>query len=245
MSECSKIEKLLKSYLNSSVSRDEIESIEKHTASCEVCRERYEAVKNADEILDSHTPKEDDALSGFDESFHLKLVELNEKLKVREKPSLFKSKRRLFFLFGTAFAIFLLFTVAYVANSNSENHSPMLISKSVVKAGKPFTIKLKYHSERDIKNVNVNVFLEKGVAFYSQNPEIKSLRQYKWTGDLKRGLNEIPFVITVEKIGVWDIDTVAEFQGFTHSHRITLTADDERVAIAYYSFPKKKIVNEL
>jgi len=98
-------------------------------------------------------------------------------------------------------------------------------------------------AKRELKNVEVSIDLGDGISFYSKNPSVNTLKKYTWRGNLTKGKNEIPFVVKIKKEGVWKINTRADFEGFSHSHRVILHAKEGKVEITYLKLPDKKLEN--
>ncbi len=100
---------------------------------------------------------------------------------------------------------------------------------------------MQYESDADYKNVSVFFKLDDGVEFYSDNEEFRAMKSYAWIGNLKKGVNRIPFVVEVTKQGKWKISTDARYNGFSHRHSIELDTDDKKVSISMYSLSSEKI----
>ena len=192
------------------------------------------------ELFSLHTPADDDPNpEKFDSELHLKLVQAQQSIK--EERSFFSTIFRpaLF----TALTATLLFVVFLSLDKSDEvkPYEPQLISETEVEPRQPVKITVEYEAERDINNVTVRFSLGKGVSFHSNSSKIKDLREYLWKGNLNKGINKIPFIVDVEKIGTWEIDTVANFEGLHHKHKILLNATEEKIIVAYYKFPETEI----
>jgi len=148
-----------------------------------------------------------------------------------------------------ALSIAFLFTVFlggyFFFNASPDRNikvpSSLLISKTEVKSNEPLTIKLRYTAVKDVKNVSIDIKLDNAITFYSMNRKLNTLQKTTWKGEFKKGLNEIPFAVSVKEKGEWSIDTEAFFDGFIHPHKITITATDEKTVITYFKLPAKRV----
>lgn len=143
-----------------------------------------------------------------------------------------QSGLRLVFSFSFLFLFVFVAAVFFVIKPGNEKME--LVSSTETEQGKPVKIVLEYESDRDISGVEVLFKLEKGVRFYSENEKIRNLDEFVWTGDLKKGLNRIPFVVDLVEEGSWNILTQAGFDGFKHRHKIVLTSSNGKVAVYLY-----------
>lgn len=160
----------------------------------------------------------------FEEKMHLKLKNAGSE----HKSSFLKP--------ALAFLVLILVFIAGFAtgtiseNKNDEDsvihelfeHS--VIASAEVKTGDTVTIKLVYDSEKDIEDVDFSITLPRGLAFNSTNPEISSEKTISWNGNLKKGRNEIPFVVKATEAGSWQIDATAEYDDGILSHEIVVKA---------------------
>ncbi len=145
-------------------------------------------------------------------------------------------------VFAVAAAVLLLLgTVIFFENSSKIDfpNNGTLISKTEANKGEPVKITLEYEASEAMKNVNIEFNLDKGISFDSSSEKIRSLKNFIWKGDLKKGKNEIPFVVTVDKKGVWNIDTNAIFSRYSHRHKIIIDARYEKIVIAQYELPRE------
>lgn len=143
-----------------------------------------------------------------------------------------------FFKPALVFSVIILFVFAtgFFAGTffnNDENidthdlfeHS--VIASAEVKTGETVTIKLVYDSENDVEDVDFSITLPKGLAFNSANPEISLEKTISWSGSLKKGRNEIPFVVKATEAGSWQIDATAEYDDGILTHEIIVKAAGE------------------
>ncbi|HNW16248.1 MAG TPA: hypothetical protein PKM15_06055, partial [bacterium] len=118
------------------------------------------------------------------------------------------------------------------------NDGSEFISSTETELNEPVRIVLEYESDQDIQGVEVSFILDKGVRFYSQNEKFRNLDSFIWKGDLKKGKNEIPFVVSAVEEGSWKIVTEARFEGMSHRHLITFRTDGSKVAVVLYKLEK-------
>jgi len=235
MSDCKKTEKLISILAEGRVDKLLLHEVEQHINICEECRKKLEAARSVDTVFSLHTPLEDSFKDHFDSALHMRLAEESEKF---EKPGTFSFFRYLS-LFSAAAV--LLFVITFSYQYIRQDEEPVEISRSVVESGRPVTVKLKYIATRAVENINVTIDLGEGLFFHSSRKKIRTLKKHVWKGGLKKGVNEIPFIVDVKKIGKWKIKTRADFEGYTHKHNLVLTADEMSIEIVYYEFPKVKI----
>ena len=143
------------------------------------------------------------------------------------------------FIFKPVLAISLVLLVVFAAGFfagtffNSEESftdeyfEQSVIASAEVKTGETVTIKLVYDSEKDIEDVDFSITLPEGLAFNSSNPEISSEKTISWTGTLKKGKNEIPFVVKAVMEGSWQIDATAEYDDGILTHEIMVKAAND------------------
>lgn len=164
---------------------------------------------------------------GFEENMHLKFKNAGSRHKSYFlKPALAFSALILVFIAG-----FGAGTIS--GNKNDEDqelhelfeHS--VIASAEVRTGETVTIKLVYDSEKDVEDVDFSITLPEGLAFNSSNPEISSEKTISWTGTLKKGKNEIPFVVKAVMEGSWQIDATAEYDDGILTHEIMVKAAND------------------
>lgn len=105
----------------------------------------------------------------------------------------------------------------------------------------PVTIELTYIAEKPLKDVSFAINLQHGVSFFSTHSEINNLRSHSWQGDLKKGTNKIPIVVSVNQPGHFTIDAIASFAGYRHKHQITLKTGKKSVTVTYLELPKEQL----
>lgn len=146
-------------------------------------------------------------------------------------------KRTGSFFIKTAFAslmIIFIFAAGFFAGTvfnesdETEEYSEhSVIASAEVMTGETVTIKLVYDSENDVDEVDFSINLPEGLAFNSENPEIFNTKTINWSGALKKGRNEIPFVVKALSEGMWHIDATAEYDGGALNHEIVVKATGE------------------
>jgi len=206
-----------------------------HIKNCESCRDEYESAKIVFKGLKSYrannspTSKEQ-----FNESLHMKLAEARHK-KSKRVPLL-----RKILPLGAAIATFVIIIAfsGMFSGGVDIDPKPELVSKTETETGNPVEVLLKYDADKELKNIEIHFTLDKGVTFHSEHDEINSLKKYTWKGDLKKGENQVPFIVDLNKIGRWNVSTTTRFDGFVHKHRIEFTVTEEKIVMAYY---KQKI----
>jgi len=174
------------------------------------------------------------------EQLSYKKKELPEKfaLEMASKLSAVSTHKRtgsLFLKTGfAAAAVIIIFAAGFFAgtmfNENSdieEYFEQSVIASAEVMTGETVTIKLVYDSENDVDDVDFSITLPEGLAFNSDNPEISVKKNINWSGSLKKGRNEIPFVVKAVSEGLWHIDATAEYDGGSLNHEIVVKATGE------------------
>jgi len=159
-----------------------------------------------------------------------------------EKAERIEKKQSFNYRWLAVAAVFaIIVSVSFVSYFNSIENDRELISSTTSAIGEPIRIVMQYESDADYKNVSVFFKLDDGIEFYSDNKEFRAMRSYAWKGSLKKGVNQIPFVIEVISQGKWKILTDARYNGFSHRHSIELDTDGKKVSITMFSLSSKKI----
>jgi len=118
-----------------------------------------------------------------------------------------------------------------------------LVSTSEIEFGDTVVVELEYVAARKIKNAHFTISLDDAISFATNYEKINEEKVHSWTGELKKGVNKIPFVVTIDKQGSWEIDTKAEFEGYSHKHKIVISVKGGRVTVEYFKFNKVKTVS--
>lgn len=235
---CERIRGLLSETLARELSPEERRSFDEHCSACPECASAYRAVNAAHALLREHRPDDDAPPDGQEASLHRRLVA--EQAAREETRPAFGWRGRL--LLGTAGCAFL-FLLGYLTFTAlpEENEEGVIVSRTTVSAKEPLTVRITYVAERPLTGVEVTVRLDDGIVFYTNDPQRRDLREYRWRGDLKEGTNEIPFVVEVREMGQRSIRTTAEFEGYRHRHDVELRADEETIRVTYLTYEKKPI----
>ncbi|HNW82469.1 MAG TPA: hypothetical protein PKG52_06185 [bacterium] len=144
--------------------------------------------------------------------------------------------------FSIAAALLIVFAVSFYKIDNKKDEME-LVSSSEVAKGEPVKITIEFESSENIENVEVHFSLDEGVRFYSENEKIRDLNEYIRTGSFKKGINEIPFVVSLVSEGEWSINTETKFGGFQHNRKIVLKTGQNKTAV--YIYKSQKVLNNL
>lgn len=222
---CEEIKQLIdEGNLNDEVVRDHLEN-------CPDCESYSKAALKVEELFSDYSFEDDDENP---ELFEAKLL---KKLEEAGKPA----RKTSFRWIAVAAAVLILISVSFVSYFNSVRNNRELISSTSSTVNEPIRIVMEYESDADYKDVKVFFKLDDGVEFYSENDEFRKMKSYAWTGNLKKGVNQIPFVVEVVKEGKWRISTEAAFNGFRHRHDIELNTQDRKVAVSMYRLLPEEI----
>jgi len=136
-------------------------------------------------------------------------------------------------LFLIAFT-FIFYSVPDIADENVME----LVSSSEVEKGEPVKITIEFESTEDIENVEISFKLDDGVRFHSDNEKIKALNSYVRKGSFKKGVNPVPFVVSLVSEGESRIITETKFGGYIHNRTIVLKTLNEKTAVYIYKSEK-------
>lgn len=170
---------------------------------------------------------------------------LFEKLQKIEPVKVVRKEQKKFIpalAFSVAAAVLIVFAV-YFQNIENTKDEMELVSSSEVEKGEPVKITIEFESSEDLENVEIAFSLDKGVRFYSENEKIKNLNEYTWTGSFKKGINGVPFVVSLLSEGEWNIKTETKFGGFQHNRKIVLKTSQNKTAV--YIYKSEKVLNNL
>jgi hypothetical protein len=192
----------------------------------EVVVEKEKVVDTTENIIRSMSYANCSLPEGFAEEMSEKLHKVG-----RKKRSLFSEK-----LVFTATFVLVAFIAGFFAG---KLHTPVdylierIFEQSVIASfdvvkGETFTVKLVYDSENDVEEVDFTISLPEGLAFHSDHPEISETRTISWAGVLKKGRNEIPFVVKSVEEGVWQIDASAQFGQKVLAHEIIVNSKNDQ-----------------
>lgn len=232
MSSCSKYRELMVGWLGRALDPAAEQDLREHCAGCTACAGEFAVAQKMAQGMADLKARSVAIPENFDPALHIKLVEMQQR---RSREGAGRS------LWGglrwglAALGIAVTMTVALFAlRQDPASEEGTLISRAEVSAGRPITIELAYEAAQDIEQVTVTIDLDEGLSFHSAVPEISSRRTLAWTGPLVKGVNTIPFVVTVDRVGVREIRTNASYEGLVHRHRVVLAADGLTVVIAQY-----------
>ncbi len=207
--------------------------ISDHLEECSECSDYYEAAQKVSGLFSDYSAQEDDRDG---ELFDSKLMEKLEKVELPARKPVIS-----FRWIAVAAVVALLVSVSVISYFNSAQSKQELISSTTSAMNEPIRIIMEYESDADYKDVKVHFTLDEGVEFYSENEEFRKMKNYAWSGDLTKGVNQIPFVVEVVKKGKWKIRTDAKFSGFSHRHSIELDTQGRKVAVTMYRLSPEKI----
>lgn len=142
--------------------------------------------------------------------------------------------------FSVAAAVLIVFAVNFQNIENTEDEME-LVSSSEVEKGEPVKITIEFESTEDIENVEISFRLDDGVRFHSDNEKIKNLNEYTRTGSFKKGVNPVPFVVSLVSEGESRIITETKFSGYIHNRTIVLKTVNEKTAV--YVYKSEKVQN--
>ncbi|HSA32325.1 MAG TPA: zf-HC2 domain-containing protein [bacterium] len=232
---CERVKGLLGDLLSRDLTSDERRMIEEHAASCAACATSYRALLAARSLLREHRPVDDAPPEELRAALHRRLVE-ERSVPEEERASFLGWPVRT--LLGAVACLFLFLLGYWTVTSfpRQTEDAPVAISRSVVNAKEPLTIRLTYTAERPITEVFVKIRLDEDIVFHTEDLSFRELREYEWKGDLKAGRNEIPFVVEMRRAGTRTIHTTAEFEGYRHRHDVELHADGETMTVTYLAY---------
>lgn len=236
---CRRFEEILTEAMTRELSPEERSLLDEHCASCPACAETYRALVAVRGTLRRHRPEDDAPSDDMRAALHRRLVEESAR---RERVGVLPFGPR-WKLAGAMLALLMLtlclFSIITTTPDGIEEGT--VVSRTVVNAGEPLTIRLTYTADRPLADVRVTVRLDDGVFFHTDDEKLRRLREYVWKGDLREGKNEIPFVVEVARTGAHRIRTVAAYDGMLHRHDVELEAGPGSIAVIYRSYPGKPL----
>ena len=235
---CRQIDTLLTEAMTRELSPEERRSLDQHCASCPDCAAAYRALLATRELLRSHRPEDDAPPTLLRENLHRRLVE--EQARQADKRPAFGLRWKPAFGISVCMLLTILgyFLMPAFPDKSDEG---TIISRTTVDAKEPLTIKIAYTADRPLTDVAVTIRLDEGISFYTDDEKLRSLREYTWHGDLRTGINEIPFVVTVERLGTHRIRTEASYDDYRHRHDVELQAEQRTVIVTYLSYKKRPL----
>lgn len=205
-------------------------------------KNRPAAEQQLDKLFEAHNASADTPPEELTAALHMKLVELSESARTESHtpPSRFWG-----FKIASSFALLaLIITTGVLFDATPDTGNPYsertLISESEVEKG-AVTISLNFSAESELEGVRFSIDLPEGIRFNTDNKVLANTKQHEWVASLKSGENRIPFVVSVDEVGVYTISVVADYNGFHHTQEIVLTAGEKSIKIAYYRHSKTPI----
>jgi len=235
MSVCNKAIKLITEARERDLLPAEAQFLKEHSSVCPVCAEHLAAFKTVTALMPTLLPPEVKPPIGFTDRLHERLIEQSGRLRWYAYLPHFRFRPA-----ELAVLIMLLLCAVGIAayfTFSEETREPQLITEQTVPADTPISIDLEYLAVRHIPTVTVTIELGEGVRFYSDYPEIAESRSHTWQGSFREGMNTLPFMVKVDRAGVWKIHTRADFEGRRHEHLIMLTSTGKTVTVALYRLP--------
>ncbi len=239
MNGCDKMTRLIAAAMGRDLEPVEAQFLKEHAAACTECREHLAAAGAVTGMLKGLVPAEADTPLGFGDRLRDRLMDRSGcRNWYGYLPAIRFRPMELGLLAGLL--LLALGTVGFFY-FNEEHPQPLLLTSKEVSTETPLSIDLEYLAVHSIGEVAVTIELDEGVKFHSDYAEVAAARTHTWTGRFAEGMNSIPFMVTVEKPGVWQIKTRADFGGWRHEHLITLTSAGKMVTMAMYQLPKHRI----
>lgn len=241
MARCADIQELLAKKTVGAISAADEREVAAHLAGCPDCRDHLKALIEIKKFTAEYRPAEDDPEPEvFEAALHRRLVEAAQRPAAASRPSAGWFRPAL-----AGFFALLIVVAAGIGiirwHGDAAKSEETIISQTEVESKKPLKITMEYDAARPLKNVTVTFTLGDGVVF--DGAENAAQKTWTWTGDFAQGRNEIPFIVNVEKLGRTAIETRADFEGYTHRHRIDLEATAELVRVTYIELPKTRLPN--
>ena len=208
-------------------------------------RNRQAAEQQLDKLFEAHSASADTPSEELTAGLHMKLVELSESARTESQntPSSFW-----IFKIASSFALLALIIATVVLfDTTPDTGTPQsertLIAESEVEKG-AVTISLNLSAESELEGVHFSIDLPQGVRFNTDNKILATTRNHEWVATLNSGENTIPFVVSVDDVGVYTISVVADYNGFRHTQEIVLTAGEKSIKIAYYKRKREPIPSQ-
>ncbi len=241
MARCADIQELLAKKTVGAISAADEREVAAHLAGCPDCRDHLRSLVEIKKFTAEYRPVQDDPEpDAFEAALHRRLVEAAQRPAAASRPNAGWFRPAL-----AGIGIIALIAVVSVSiarwHGDATKSEETVISQTEVESKKPFKITMEYDAARPLKNVTVTFALGDGVVF--DGAENAAQKTWTWTGDFAQGRNEIPFIVNVEKLGRTAIETRADFEGYTHRHRIDLEATEELVRVTYIELPKTRLPN--
>ncbi len=124
-------------------------------------------------------------------------------------------------LFIIIFFFIVLFSGVFIGKYAFKDDSA-ISSVAKITVGEPVTIRLIYNSNKNVDDVVFTVKLSDALKFVSKDVDVASAKELSWDGVLKKGKNEIPFVVEGLKPGSFDVLATAIYKNNKITHKIKL-----------------------
>lgn len=191
------------------------------------------------DYLSSRKNKKDFVSSGLREKLHEKLIEASETRKTEQKKDLFL---RIVFATAAVFIIVFASVLSLNIDESEDTTERRLVYSLSVPQGRPVTVTLSYDAVEKCSDVKFSIKLDDGIYFHSQNNNIRNLKEHSWKGTLKKGTNNIPFVVGTESLGKKKITVSATYNDFVHLQEVILDATEKDVSVSLYSFDPVPVI---
>jgi hypothetical protein len=189
------------------------------------------------DFLKSYRPQEDSVTDQIRNTIHDRLVE-TKRLNSRKKRDTVVIRG----ILAIAAVLILVFTFSFNFDSSDKIIERNLIHTSSVPLGKPVTVTLSYNSTDDFEEVQFFVKLDEEIFFHTENDTIKGLKEHRWQGSLKKGVNQIPFVVKTTGEGKRKITVEATYGSFVHKQEIFLESDQDEIIVTHYAYDPVPII---
>ncbi|MGI6393671.1 MAG: hypothetical protein ACOX2F_02895 [bacterium] len=178
------------------------------------------------ELIDAAKLEHIEVSKQLKKSLHLRLCSAKNK----EKKNIFSLK----LVPVAALFIFLLLGTVVLFKDSSDKIERRLVHESTVSSKEPLTIKLTYNAIADLQDVKFSLLLDEGIYFYSKDLNIRNKKSHEWTGNLKKGENQIPFVVETNQTGKMKIVAKAASDNFRHLQEIVLDVQEKKTVISMF-----------
>jgi len=242
MDKCFEIREAIDSFLKNETNLDELSGFREHIDSCTECKISFDNAMGMNYLFNKINDSDDIFPESDRLNLHTRLVQAAETKKNTHSflSTLFSPFKIAAITFFAAVIVVLFFIINI--DEDAGLHGTM-ISETEMDAGESITVRLKYNAAEEIKDAVFTIELDKELAFDSSYEKVRALKKHSWKGSLKKGENDIPFMVKVKKPGEWIIHTTADYEGYRHLHKIVLKSKKGKVKITYFLLGKKRLEN--
>lgn len=237
MSKCKEIRSLIEKKMSEPLNMIDDKMLSDHVKQCSGCDKYYKKTISLSGSLRSFAKNKP---SLPDEFFADVSLKINQRKSRKNAFTFFPQFRPAFAVFLFIFVMSGIYFFTGMEKSEKEEQ-PEIIAKTEVESGEPVSISLNYDALDDVDDVTFTISLGENISFHSSNKTIANLQKHVWKGNLKKGINTIPFVVNASKMGTWQVDTRADFEGLSYKHRIMITVGKEKTEVVYLKFPDEKL----